>query len=114
MILTGGRLVREDFTVPVRPSGMDGPYQPASRWGFRAMATFADIEGVTVNTFGAPNRTGEYFDHFSPDVEGESRYEFIRRSYGTLFDEVDSTCVVPPGCVARLDAYGNIEVEIGD
>ena len=31
-----------------------------------------------------------------------------------LVDEVDSTCVVPPGCVARLDAYGNIEVEIGD
>jgi len=31
-----------------------------------------------------------------------------------LIDEIDSTCVVPPGCVARLDAYGNIEVEIGD
>jgi len=29
-----------------------------------------------------------------------------------LIDEIDSTCVVPPGCVARLDAYGNIEVEI--
>ncbi|MEI7760231.1 MAG: hydantoinase/oxoprolinase family protein [Thermoleophilia bacterium] len=31
-----------------------------------------------------------------------------------LIDEADSTCVVPPGCVARLDAYGNIEVEIDD
>ena len=31
-----------------------------------------------------------------------------------LIDEIDSTCVVPPGCVARLDAYGNIEVEISD
>ena len=30
-----------------------------------------------------------------------------------LIDEIDSTCVVPPGCVARLDAYGNIEVEVG-
>ena len=29
-----------------------------------------------------------------------------------LIDEIDSTCVVPPDCVARLDAYGNIEVEI--
>ena len=29
-----------------------------------------------------------------------------------LIDEADSTCVVPPGCIARLDAYGNIEVEI--
>lgn len=29
-----------------------------------------------------------------------------------LIDEIDSTCVVPPGCVARLDAHGNIEVEV--
>ncbi len=29
-----------------------------------------------------------------------------------LIDEVDSTCVVPPGCTARLDDYGNIEVEL--
>jgi len=28
-----------------------------------------------------------------------------------LIDEVDSTCVVPPGCAARLDTYGNIEGE---
>ena len=28
-----------------------------------------------------------------------------------LVDEADSTCVVPPGCVARLDDHGNIEVE---
>ena len=29
-----------------------------------------------------------------------------------LVDEIDSTCVVPPDCVARLDAYGNIEVDV--
>ena len=29
-----------------------------------------------------------------------------------LVDEADSTCVVPPGCVARLDSFGNIEVEL--
>jgi N-methylhydantoinase A len=29
-----------------------------------------------------------------------------------LVDEVDSTCVVPPGCRARLDAFGNIEVDV--
>ncbi len=34
------------FEVPVDPAGMDGPYQPASRWGFRAMATFADIDAA--------------------------------------------------------------------
>src|SRR5439155_20353642 len=30
------------FEVPVDGAGMDGPYQPESRWGFRAMATFAE------------------------------------------------------------------------
>jgi N-methylhydantoinase A len=30
-----------------------------------------------------------------------------------LVDEIDSTCVVPPGCVARLDGHGNIEVDTG-
>jgi N-methylhydantoinase A len=29
-----------------------------------------------------------------------------------LVDEADSTCVVPPGCVASLDDHGNIEVAI--
>jgi N-methylhydantoinase A len=29
-----------------------------------------------------------------------------------LVDEVDSTCVVPPGCAARLDSFGNIEVDV--
>jgi hypothetical protein len=32
-----------EFNVPVDGAGMDGPYQPASRWGFRVMATFAQI-----------------------------------------------------------------------
>ncbi len=39
-------LATYQFAVPVDDVGMDGPYQPASRWGFRAMATFADVEGV--------------------------------------------------------------------
>ena len=30
-----------------------------------------------------------------------------------LVDEDDSTCVVPPGCTARLDDHGNIEVDVG-
>lgn len=33
-----------DFEVPVDVNGMDGPYQPSSRWGFRLMATFADVD----------------------------------------------------------------------
>src|SRR5262249_50129693 len=30
-------------------------------------------------------------DHFSPDVTGISLYNFVRRSLGTEYDEVDST-----------------------
>src|SRR4051794_22485922 len=30
-----------------------------------------------------------------------------------IVEEYDSTCVVPPGCTASLDAYGNISIAIG-
>lgn len=39
-----------NFSIPVDPAGMDGPYQPQSRWGFRLMATFANV--------GVPNGPG--------------------------------------------------------
>jgi hypothetical protein len=32
------------FHLLVSEAGMDGPYQPSSRWGFRLMATFADFD----------------------------------------------------------------------
>ncbi len=32
-----------EFEVPVDGAGMDSPYQPASRWGFRVMATYAEL-----------------------------------------------------------------------
>lgn len=35
-------LVEWDFVVPVDDYGMDGPYQPESRWGFRVRATYAN------------------------------------------------------------------------
>ena len=39
-------LIVDDPEVENDEAGMDGPYQPESRWGFRMMATFADVEGV--------------------------------------------------------------------
>jgi hypothetical protein len=36
-----------EFAMLVDEAGMDSPYQPASRWGFRLMATFADIDFPT-------------------------------------------------------------------
>lgn len=35
-------LTEWDFVVEVDPNGMDGPYQPESRWGFRIRATYAN------------------------------------------------------------------------
>jgi hypothetical protein len=63
----------------------------------KAGSNLSDIDGITVRTLNPPDlvtpqaRTGEYFDHFSPDVTGESLYNFIRRSYGTSGNEVEST-----------------------
>ena len=37
-------LTSYNFDIPVDVNGMDGPYQPASRWGFRLMATFTDVD----------------------------------------------------------------------
>lgn len=44
--VAGGDLRNYEYALLVDDVGMDGPYQPSSRWGFRMMATFADIEGV--------------------------------------------------------------------
>ena len=49
-----------------------------------------DLTGLGI-TFNSPDYTGEYFDHFHPDVTGISLYAWVRRTYGTDADEVDST-----------------------
>ena len=36
------------FVVEVHPAGMDGPYQPSSRWGFRPVATFAETPAASL------------------------------------------------------------------
>ncbi|MFA5860179.1 MAG: hypothetical protein WDA16_00650 [Candidatus Thermoplasmatota archaeon] len=36
------------FVVKVDPAGMDGPYQPSSRWGFRPVATFAETPAASM------------------------------------------------------------------
>jgi N-methylhydantoinase A len=49
-----------------------------------------------------------------PDVPVVTRAALLdgERAGPLLVDEYDSTCVVPPGCRARLDSYGNIEVDV--
>ena len=71
----------DGFTVrtiePPLPTGVEPPLP-------------TDLTGLGI-TYNSPNRTGEYFDHFSPDVTGISLYNWIRRTYGTVATEVDST-----------------------
>jgi N-methylhydantoinase A len=43
-----------------------------------------------------------------------SRAELRTQRAGPLaIEEPDTTIIVPPGCRARLDAWGNIEIEVG-
>lgn len=47
----GGRAYDDEFyhfVVPVTAEGMDGPYQPSSRWGFRMVATFAETPAASL------------------------------------------------------------------
>lgn len=47
----GGRAFTDaeyHFTLDVDPAGMDGPYQPSSRWGFRPVATFAETPAASL------------------------------------------------------------------
>jgi hypothetical protein len=73
----------------------------------KAGDNLSDIDGVTVRTFDPSDlvttkvRTGEYWDHFSDDVVGDTLYNFIRRTVGTSANEVDST-------------YSFLEVRAGD
>lgn len=58
-----------DFEVPVHISGMDGPYQPQSRWGFRLMATFADVDMPVPPPDGVPRGIGLCPGCFEYEIE---------------------------------------------
>ena len=77
----------------------------------RPCATIRDLprlEGVRTAYFGAASGRVE------TPVCNRAGLLAGERCGPLLIDEVDSTCVVPPGSIARLDAYGNIEVELDD
>jgi N-methylhydantoinase A len=71
-----------------------------------AIRSLPRVEGVRVAHFGDVGAVETPTCNRAGLLDGE-------RAGPLLVDEVDSTCVVPPGCVARLDEHGNIEVEIG-
>ena len=58
-----------EFAILVDEMGMDGPYQPASRWGFRLMATFADVDSPAPLPEPLPQGVGLCPGCFSYDIE---------------------------------------------
>jgi N-methylhydantoinase A len=64
------------------------------------------VEGMRVAHFGGAGSVETPTCNRAGLLDGE-------RAGPLLVDEADSTCVVPPGCLARLDEHGNIEVDTG-
>jgi len=57
-------------------------------------------------------RRQAYFDGKLHDTPVVSRAALARRMQGPLIvEELDATCVIPPGASAELDAHGNIRIE---
>ena len=121
------------------PPTVLGPDVPLPLWRF--LPVFVDLQGVPEQSFfhaimaetvdaldlspstrqalrfrpQAEGYDARNFSHYLQQVIAELRTRTDRKvKLALLIDEVDSTCVVPPGCAARLDSYGNIEVEIDD
>ena len=80
--------------------------------------SFADVAGATTDAGGESRATRRAY--FGRDL-GFADTPVLRRSAlardwraGPLIvEEYDATCVVPPGARARLDALGNIEIDVG-
>ena len=55
-----------------------------------------------------------YFDGRLHDTPVVARAALARRMQGPLIvEELDATCVIPPGASAELDGHGNIVIDAG-
>ncbi len=118
-----GRLVADFVAEHVRTYGHGSADDPVDIVSIRALArierTSAQLYDPVAAIRALPAYAGTRLAYFGPDV-GLIETEVCNRAGllagerrgPLLVDEVDSTCVVPPGCLARLDQYGNIEVEL--
>ena len=53
-----------------------------------------------------------YFDGKLRDTPVVSRAALAKRMPGPLIvEELDATCVIPPGASAQLDGHGNIQID---
>jgi N-methylhydantoinase A len=118
-----GRLVADFVAEHVRTYGHGSADDPVDVVSIRALArierTSAQLYDPVAAIRALPAYEGTRLAYFGPDV-GLIETEVCNRAGllagerrgPLLVDELDSTCVVPPGCLARLDQYGNIEVEL--
>jgi N-methylhydantoinase A len=117
------RLVTDFVEEHVRTYGHGSPEDPVDVVSIRAVArierTAAQLYDPVAAIRALPVTEGTRRAYFGYDV-GLIEVEVCNRAGllggerrgPLLVDEADSTCVVPPGCLARLDRYGNIEVEL--
>jgi N-methylhydantoinase A len=117
------RLVADFVAEHVRTYGHGSTADPVDIVSIRALArierTSAQMYDPLATIRRLPVSEGTRLAYFGPDVglietEVCSRAGLlaVERRGPLLIDEADSTCVVPPGCLARIDQYGNIEVEL--
>ena len=79
--------------------------------GFRKVRRALDVKEFGVNAIVLPAGYATGF-HFHDEQE-ELYFVHAGEIDGPVFvDEYDSTTVVPPGCRARLDAFGSIEIDV--
>jgi N-methylhydantoinase A len=117
------RLVADFVDEHVRTYGHGSPIDPVDIVTVRVVARVDRPAPAPYDALAAiaalPRGEGSRSAYFGADagvVEAPviSRAGLLdgERAGPLLVDEYDSTCVVPPGCVARLDAHGNIEVDV--
>ena len=117
------RLVEDFVAEHVRTYGHGSPDDPVDVVSIRALARVERTAARMYDPLAAirllPPTDGVRTAYFGPTIGSVETPVCNRggllgdeRRGPLLVDEADSTCVVPPGCVARLDGFGNIEVEL--
>ncbi len=118
-----GHLVADFVAEHVRTYGHGSADDPVDVVSIRALAAIERTSAQLYDPLAAIRTQPVYEDtrlaYFGPDVGlvetevcSRAGLQAGERRGPLLIDEADSTCVVPPGCLARLDHYGNIEVEL--
>ena len=117
-----GRLVADFVAEHVRTYGHGSADDPVDVVSIRALARLQRTAAQRYDPLGAIRGMspvhGARPAYFGPEtgmvesaVCNRAGLVGVSRPGPLLIDEGDSTCVVPPGWVARLDAHGNVELE---